>query len=52
MEKFSARTVWFTMDIREAGKWLLRTGVLLVVGAYIYYLIIFLSPESNLFAPR
>jgi len=40
------------MDIRETGKWLLRVGLLVAVGAYIYYLILFLSPDADLFAPR
>ena len=40
------------MDLRETGKWLLRAGALVDVGAYIYYLILFLSPDANLFSPR
>jgi hypothetical protein len=36
----------------ERVRWLLRVVVMIAVGAYIYYLIMFLSPDTDLFAPR
>jgi hypothetical protein len=36
----------------ERARWLLRVVVMVAVSAYIYYLIMFLSPDTDLFAPR
>ncbi len=38
--------------MRESAQWVLRVVVMIAVAAYIYYLIMFLSPDTDLFAPR
>ncbi len=36
----------------EGLRWTLRIAVLIAVAAYIYYLVIYLSPDADVFAPR